>query len=152
MRTVEEILMVRGPDVIVAGSATTVLEAARLMAEGDVGSVIVRDNGRVVGIFTERDLLRKVIAVGMEPSAVPLSDAMSSPVKSCSLHDSLRWCSRELTDSHIRHLVVIEDGALVGLVGLRDILAAQLCGRDDEPEAPADRSETASVGRQDSAR
>ncbi len=125
MTTVEDILMVKGPDVIVTDPETTVLEAARLMNEDDVGSVIVRKEGEVVGIFTERDLLRRVVAVRKDPATVPLTEVMSSPIRSCRLRDTVEDCARIFSKSRIRHLAVIEDGALVGLIGLRDIQRAE---------------------------
>jgi len=71
MMTVEDILMKKGPDVIVAPPQCTVLEAAKLMSEADVGSLIVRRDRQVLGIFTERDLLRRVVAAGKDPHAGP---------------------------------------------------------------------------------
>lgn len=121
MITVEDILMVKGPDVIVTAPTTTVLEAAQLMAEDNVGSVIVRDDEGLLGIFTERDLLRRVVARGKDPAKLVMTDVMSSPVKCCSLSDTIHDCAHIFATSKIRHLAVIEDGALVGMVGLRDL-------------------------------
>jgi len=121
MTTVEQILEIKGPDVIVAAPTSTVLKVSKLMAEANVGSVIVRKQGEVLGIFTERDLLRRIVAPGKDPSAVPVAKVMSSPVASCRLTDNVAACAKRLTEDHIRHLAVIEDGVLVGLIGLRDI-------------------------------
>ena len=123
MKTVEQILAIKGPDVIVASSTSTVWEVSKLMAEANVGSVIVRDEGDVLGIFTERDLLRRVVSPGKEPASTLVSEVMSSPIQHCQLADSVDECAERLTDGHIRHLAVIEDGALIGLIGLRDIFA-----------------------------
>jgi len=125
METVEQILAVKGPDVIVAAPTDTVREVSKLMAEANVGSVIVREEGAVLGIFTERDLLRRIVAPGKDPSAIPVADVMSSPVQHCRLADDVATCAERLGREHIRHLAVIEDGALVGLIGLRDILRQQ---------------------------
>lgn len=130
MQTVEDILMAKGPDVIVASPGTTVLEAVRLMAEAKVGSLIVKDDDGVAGIFTERDLLSRVVARSLEPGATMLADVMSSPVESVRLTTTVDDVGFAMSRSHIRHLVVMEDGALIGVVGLRDVLAAQL--REDE--------------------
>ncbi len=126
MATVEDILMIKGPDVIVASPGSTVMEAATLMAEANVGSVIIRTEGKVEGIFTERDLLRRVVTTGKDPNTVLLSEVMSSPVKSCRLADDIRHCAEMLNDRHIRHLAVIEEGALVGLISFRDVLTSEL--------------------------
>ena len=132
MKTVEDILMAKGSEVIVAAPTDTVLEAARLMAEARVGSVVIRQDdrachgvapaSRVVGLFTERDLLYRVVAAGKDPAATRLADVMSSPVQTCRLGDELAECARRMSAGKIRHLVVVEQDALVGLVSLRDIL------------------------------
>lgn len=128
MTTVEDILMVKGPDVIALCPSQTVRQASKLMAEANVGSVIIRDAGEVVGIFTERDLLRRVVAPGKNPDSLMLADVMSAPVQSCGLADDPVLCARRLAEGHIRHLAVMEDGALVGIIGLRDILSHQASG------------------------
>lgn len=125
MSTVEDILMVKGPDVIVTTPDATVLEAARLMAEDDVGSIIVREGEEVVGIFTERDLLHRVVAVKKDPETVLIREVMSTPVASCRLEDTVEHCARVFAESKIRHLAVIEDGVLLGLIGLRDVRKAE---------------------------
>ena len=135
MPTIEDILMVKGPDVIVTASSSSVLEAAKLMTQANVGSVIVRDSGEVLGIFTERDLLRRVVARRKDPSSVPLREVMSSPVKSCRLGDDVQDCANMLTRSRIRHLAVVEEGELVGLIGLRDVLTAELRSTEEKVQA-----------------
>ncbi len=130
MPTIEDILMVKGPDVIVASPETSVAEATAMMSRANVGSIVIKDDGVVAGIFTERDLLKRVVAAGKDPTT-PLSDVMSSPVRSCSLDDSVVNIATELRGAHIRHMAVIEDDALVGLVGLRDVMASELVDRDE---------------------
>jgi CBS domain-containing protein len=132
MTTVEQILMVKGPATIVADPSTTVFEAARLMTEDNVGAIIVREGNVTEGIFTERDLMRRVVAVDKDPKKLIMSEVMSSPVSSCRLGDDIRHCSKILTESRIRHLAVIEDGVLVGLISSRDIQAAEI--HDDEQQ------------------
>jgi len=134
MAKIEDILMVKGPDVTVAPPTTTALEAARLMTEANVGSVIIRIDGEVLGIFTERDLLQRVVAEGKDPASVSLADVMSAPVVTCRLDDDVAQYAERLGKAHMRHLAVVEDGVLVGLVGLRDMLAAQLRSNKQELE------------------
>ena len=126
MSTIEEILMVKGPDVVVAPSETSVTQAAKLMAEAKVGSLIVKDGDAVKGIFTERDLLQRVVARGRDPEATGVSEVMSSPVEECRLADDTDMVADRLTSRHIRHLAVIEEGALVGMISLRDVMAAKV--------------------------
>jgi CBS domain-containing protein len=126
MITVEQILAVKGPDVIVTEPDANVHEVCRLMAEANVGSVIVRAGQEVRGIFTERDLLRRIVAAGKDPAATAVGEVMSSPVRHCRLHDDVSRCAHRLADGHIRHLAVIEDGVLIGLIGLRDIMRFSL--------------------------
>ena len=130
MLTVEDILLVKGPDVMVATSTTSVLEAIREMAEAHVGSVVIEDSARADGIFTERDLLRRVMAVGLDPAVTPLCEVMSSPVATCSASTTVRDALNIMFEKHIRHLVVEEGAGLVGLIGVRDVLAALL--KEDE--------------------
>ena len=130
MLTVEDILLVKGPDVMVATSTTTVLEATRQMAEAGVGSVVIEDSGGADGIFTERDLLQRVVAAGLDPAATLLSAVMSSPVATCTLSTTVRDALDSMFERHMRHLVIQEDGGLVGLIGIRDVLAALL--KEDE--------------------
>jgi CBS domain-containing protein len=122
MTTVEDVLMRKGPDVVVAEGGATVLNGAKLMAAGKVGSIIIREDGRVLGIFTERDLLCRVVAAGKDPAGTLLREVMTSPVENCHLADDIQDCGRRMAQRHIRHMAVIEDEALVGLIGLRDIL------------------------------
>ncbi len=130
MLTVRDILLVKGPDVMVATSTTTVLEATEQMAEASVGSMIVEDGAGVNGIFTERDLLQRVVVAGLDPATTLLREVMSSPVASCSESTTVGDAQNIMFEKHIRHLVVEEDGGLVGLIGVRDVLAALL--REDE--------------------
>ena len=132
MLTIEDIMMVKGPDVIVASLNTTVLEVAKMMDEANVGSVILREDDEVKGIFTERDLLRRIVAKGINPADILVGSVKSSPVRSCRLEDDVQFWIDELSKAHMRHVVVIEDGSLVGIIGLRDmitsLLRTQNCG------------------------
>ncbi len=132
MPTIEDVLAAKGPDVVVASSDTTVREAASMMSQANVGSVIIKDFDDTKGIFTERDLLQRVIASGKDPAATRIDEVMSSPVKSCGLSDTTGEVIGLLTTEHIRHLAVIEQGVLIGLIGLRDVLAGELSAKNSE--------------------
>lgn len=134
MSTVEDILMVKGPDVVVAGPDNTVEEAAKMMCQANVGSVIVKDDDAITGIFTERDMLKRVVAKGLDPKAVKLLDVMSSPVKTCTLEDSVESSADIFKKAYVRHLAVVDDGVLIGVIGLRDIMSAQLASNAERIE------------------
>ena len=126
MATVENILMTKGPDVIVASKDTTVREAVNLMCEANVGSVIIKDGDIVEGIFTERDLLRRVVSPGHNTDATLLGQVMTSPVRSVDLSTPVSTCKDIFTHEHIRHLAIIEQNSLLGMISLRDVLTAKL--------------------------
>lgn len=123
MATVEDILMSKGPDVIIMSPLTTVQEAVMLMCEANVGAVVIKRQNEVCGIFTERDLLRRVVVPGRAPERTELQEVMTSPVRSVSLNTDVRECGEILTREHLRHLAIIENDALLGMVSLRDVLA-----------------------------
>ncbi len=129
MASVESILITKGTNIIILAPTTTVLKAAELMAEINIGCIVVGNDDEVLGIFTERDLLRRVVAAGRAPSAVLLRDVMSYPIKHCNLGDNVRKCAEIFAKSHVRHLAVVGEGVLIGLISLRDILTAELRSR-----------------------
>ena len=112
----------------------SVLEAIRLMAEHHIGSVLVTEAGRLVGIVTERDYARKVILMGRSSADTRLSDVMSSPVLSVASSDSIEHCMQMMTDHKIRHLPVLDGGNLAGMVSIGDLLKALLELRQREIE------------------
>lgn len=112
----------------------SVLEAIRLMAEHHIGSVLVTEAGRLVGIVTERDYARKVILMGRSSADTRLSDVMSSPVLSVASSDSIEHCMQMMTEHKIRHLPVLDGGNLAGMVSIGDLLKALLELRQREIE------------------
>ena len=86
MTTVEDILMTKGPDVVVTSSDTTALEAARLMSRANVGSLVIKDGAEIAGVFSERDLLKRVVAAGKDPAAAPLAVWLAASWNTQSFH------------------------------------------------------------------
>jgi CBS domain-containing protein len=131
MATVRKILEHKGTHVVTCKPGDTVLESARLMNEHGIGGVVVVDGHRVVGIFTERDVLRRVVAAQQDPSATRLLDVMTTPVLSCAPDTDVDECRAIITARRVRHLPVIADGRLLGLITSGDLLAHQLREQQD---------------------
>lgn len=99
-----------------------VLEALKLMAEKNVGALPVIEGGQVVGVISERDYARKVVLQGRSSVGTPVSAIMSSPVVTVDSQQSLERCMAVMTDSHLRHLPVLENGKLIGLLSIGDLV------------------------------
>ena len=121
MSTVESILLEKGSDVIGLVDTTTVRIAVGKMIEANVGCLIVEANDRAIGIFTERDLLRRVVGEGKDPDTTLISEVMTSPVSSCKPSDEVGECFKTLSASEFRHLLVLDNEEPVGVISLRDV-------------------------------
>ena len=121
---VRGILAKKGSHVHTVSPDEDVYAALELMAEHDVGSLVVLDGDEVVGVMSERDYARKVILLGRASRDTCVRDVMSTVVPTASLDDTVTRCMARVTESRIRHLPVIEDGKLVGLVSIGDLVKA----------------------------
>ncbi|MBC7080849.1 MAG: CBS domain-containing protein [Thermoplasmatales archaeon] len=113
-------IMSRSP-VIIKGDAT-VLEASKEMKAEKVGSVVVVKNGKPVGILTESDILKKIVAEGKDASKTKVKDVMSSPLISISPNEKVEKALKLFGENRIRRLPVVENGKLVGMITERDIV------------------------------
>lgn len=134
MATVKEILDRKGRDVVTMVAAESVLNAARLMNERGIGGVIVTDGGKPAGIFTERDVLRRVVAEQRDPATVTLQEVMTAPLISLHADATLEECMGIFTEHRVRHLPVIDGEELCGIVTSGDILAHQVSEQRDTIE------------------
>lgn len=108
----------------------TVLTALKTMAEANIGAVFILDGKRIAGIFTERDYLRKGELAGREATSTPVKDVMTRNVYTVTLDTSLEQCIALMGTYHIRHLPVVEEDQLVGLVSIRDVMTAALTNKE----------------------
>ena len=122
MKTVEQILEGKAQRLLSVAPDETVYDALKMMAEHEVGALIVLDGERLVGIFSERDYARKVILHGKSSREIPVRDIMTSRVITVRLNQTLADCMTLMTDHHIRHLPVVTDGELAGLVSIGDVV------------------------------
>ena len=102
-----------------------VLDAVKLMADRRIGSVVVKSGEKVTGIFTERDVLNRVVAVEKDTKELRVRDVMSSPVACCQLNTKLTECRSVMASKKLRHLPVVEEGQLVGMISIGDISARE---------------------------
>ncbi len=125
MSTVAEVLSFKGTGVVTVERGATVLEAARIMNEHRIGSVVVTSpgSGRVVGILTERDVLTRVVTLCKDPMRTLVADVMTTPVQTCTSITPIEEVRRVMKESRIRHVPVVEDNGLRGMVSIGDINA-----------------------------
>lgn len=122
MRNVSHILERKVSRIISLDAQEPVLEAIRLMAEHHIGAVLVMQGEELIGIASERDYARKVILQGRSSADTPVSAVMSAPVVCVSPLESVSDCMAIMTERRIRHLPVIDNGRLVGIVSIGDLV------------------------------
>ncbi|MHC4698409.1 MAG: CBS domain-containing protein [Planctomycetota bacterium] len=125
MPTAQTILAHKGSDVATVPNDSTVLDVAKLMNDRRIGAVVVTSGDKAVGIFTERDILTRVVASGRAPGETPVASVMTSPMACCRRDTPLAGCKTTMTGKRIRHLPVVEEGRLFGIVSSGDILASE---------------------------
>jgi CBS domain-containing protein len=124
MTTVKEILDIKGLGVLSIGPNASARDAALLMTRHQIGSLIVMDDGDVLGIITERDLLRQVLAEGRDAVQTSVRDVMTSEILCCQPHTSIAEARLVMKERRIRHLPVSgADGQIMGLISIGDLNA-----------------------------
>lgn len=126
MATVQSILAKKGSDIISVAPGETVVKAAQLMSERGIGGLVVTEGKRLAGIFTERDILRRVVAQRRDPTTTKVADVMTTPVTACGPDTPIDDCAAMMTAKRIRHLPVVGDTGLVGVITIGDVLAYQV--------------------------
>lgn len=122
--TVNQILSEKGHEVWSASPETTVFDALKSMSKKEVGALVVLDNQEVVGIFSERDYARMVILEGKSSKDLPVQEIMTRRVIFVKPENTTDECMALMTDKHIRHLPVVEDDELVGIISIGDVVKA----------------------------
>ena len=129
MATVKSILENKGHSVYALPPQATILEALKLMAEKEIGAVLVMEGETVKGIFSERDYARRGTLVG-NPVTTPLRDVMTQRIFYVSPEQSAETCMAQMSDKHIRHLPVLKDNKVVGVISVGDIVKTVLKDKD----------------------
>ena len=131
MKTVAEILKVRiHSSIISVTPATTVLEAVTLMSDTDISALMVLDGEAVAGIITERDFVRRVARLERSSYATTVGDVMTRNLITVGPLDRSRFCMQLMIEKNLRHLPVLEDGKLVGLLSIRDLVKDVIAEQD----------------------
>ncbi|WP_369682031.1 CBS domain-containing protein [Malonomonas rubra] len=131
MRTVKEILQEKGAEIVTIGGSQQVFEALKMMAEMNIGAVVVIDEaGAPLGIFSERDYARKVVEKGAAPLDAPVREFMTDIVQTVVPDNTVDECMNLVTDKRRRHLPVVEDGKLCGVVSIGDLVKATIAEKE----------------------
>lgn len=126
------ILSDKGTEVLTVSPQARVFDALLSLAEHDVGALVVVDaDGRPVGIFSERDYARKVILHGKASRQIEVREVMTSPIQCVTPKQTVEECMRIMTLRRVRHLPVLEDGRLVGIVSIGDMVKAIISTQED---------------------
>jgi CBS domain-containing protein len=122
MKKVSHILAHKGRGIIAVSPNTTVLEALRIMANQNIGSVMVMEGDQYLGIMTERDYSRKVILLGKSSTDTPVAEIMSRDFPAVTPNDTVEFCMQLMSEKNIRYLPVFENDTLRGIVSINDVV------------------------------
>ena len=131
MITVKDILKGKGHDVLTITPETTVYEALTIMADKNVGALVVLDGETVAGIMSERDYARKVILHGKSSRELQVREIMTSRVYYVHPEQNVQDCMAQMTDKHVRHLPVMEQDRLVGIISIGDVVKTIMADQED---------------------
>ncbi len=133
MATVKQLIEAKSDKKVYSvGAEEPVLRALQLMAEAGIGSVLITDHDKIIGIFTERDNARKLELSGRSAKDTPVREVMTGDMFTVTLDTSVDQCMALMSKYHIRHLPVVEKGQLKGVVSLTDVMHAALKDRESE--------------------
>jgi CBS domain-containing protein len=122
MKSVKHLLDTKQVRIISVSENISVLDALKVMTEKNISAVLVMENDRLHGIFTERDYARKIILQGKSSKDTLIKEAMTSNPITINLSDSIDYCMGLMTDKHIRHLPIVENDEVKGMVSIGDVV------------------------------
>ena len=130
MKTVAELLRIKPARVVSVSPTQSVLEAIKVLAAEDIGAAIVMTGDRLAGIFSERDYTRKVILKGRSSDSTRVEEIMTPHVIVVTPRTRTRECMQLMSEKGIRHLPVVDDGRVIGMVSIRDIVSDIIADQD----------------------
>ena len=113
-------------ETVTVGCSTCAREAARLMSCRQIGALPILDGDRLAGIITERDILVRIVAADLDPAATPVDQVMSTQLLIADIGEACEVCLHRMQQAHVRHLIVLDQGRLAGILSLRDLMAVDL--------------------------
>ena len=130
-KKVTDILLRKGSNIISVNPHSSVLEALQIMADKNIGSVMVMDNGKYLGMMTERDYSRKVVLLGKSSTDTKVSEIMSSNLPRVTPNDSVDYCMQLMSDKNIRYVPVFENDLILGIVSINDVVKETILSQQE---------------------
>ena len=134
MKLIKHLLDRKGRHIISVKPEDSVLDAIRLMAEKGIGSLVVMEDQELLGIMSERDYARKVIIKGRSSESTAVSEIMTGNVFTTSSSETVNDCMSVMTEKKIRHLPVVEDNVVIGMISIGDLVEAIIADQQEEIE------------------
>ena len=134
MKLVKHLLDTKGSDIISIARDASVFDAISVMAQRSIGSLLVVEAGKIVGIVTERDYARKVLLLGRSSETTTVEAIMSTDVITATVEQTVKECMTLMTEKRIRHLPVVADDKVVGLISIGDLVQAIISDQQKEIE------------------
>lgn len=132
MKSAEEILYEKGTKIISVNGQTTIDNVIRTLLENKIGAIIVKDNEDVIGIWTERDLLRNISIDKVDTGSTPVKDLMTKGIISAPHDDTVYNLMDKFLGKRLRHLLIEKNGKYIGLLSIGDVIKATLQEKSDE--------------------
>ncbi|HVK47812.1 MAG TPA: CBS domain-containing protein [Pseudobacter sp.] len=130
-KKVTDILLRKGSNITTVTPGTSVLEALQIMADQNIGSVMVMENGRYLGIMTERDYSRKIILKGKSSTDTTVQDIMTSDFPRVTPADSIDYCMQLMSDKNIRYLPVFDMEHVIGIISINDVVKETILSHEE---------------------
>ncbi|HEV7329589.1 MAG TPA: CBS domain-containing protein [Flavisolibacter sp.] len=131
MKKVNDILNRKGRNILAVSPQTTVIDALQLMADKNIGSVLVMDGENYIGLMTERDYSRKVVLKGKSSNDTLVSDIMTTDLPAVHPHDTIDHCMQLLSEKHIRYLPVFEQEKIAGIISINDVVKEIILSQEE---------------------
>jgi len=134
VKLIKHLLDRKGRQIISIKPDASVLDAIRLMAEKNIGAVLVMNGGQLLGIMSERDYARKVVVKGRASDSTPVSDIMTATVTCTTSSETVDTCMALMTEKRIRHLPVVDNKVVVGVISIGDLVQAIIADQQEAIE------------------